>query len=219
MKERDHLAPVNRICPHEAEEDLIAAHWRTGEARRNRLVFNFGKGFGIDHFEDEIAVCMRHILTEKAAHSRSVCLQHRRFSDQALRYFLAEVMRLKYNLSLVVLLSVLGTSLSWAQTGPPLRLASEVSDRVLLLGSDASEQLLEQGRAQVLDFRLYEAERTFRRLDRQPDGSAAARYYLVSTSFLKALVTDERVYFDEFYERYDSLRLVLEDLPASRWKT
>ena len=130
-----------------------------------------------------------------------------------------EVMPLKYTLSLVVLLSVFGTSLCWAQGGQPLRLASEVPERVLLLGSDASERLLEEGRAQVLDFQLYEAERTFRRLDRQPDGRAAARYYLASASFLKALVTDERVYFDEFYERYDSLRLVLKGLPASRWKT
>ncbi len=128
-------------------------------------------------------------------------------------------MRLTYTFSLIVLLSVVSAMPGWAQVGQPLRMAAGVPERVMLLGSDASEQLLEEGRAQVLDFRLYEAERTFRRLARQPDGDAAARFYLTSASFLKALVTDEQVYFDEFYERNDSLRSVLEDLPASQWKT
>ena len=127
-------------------------------------------------------------------------------------------MRLTYILSFILLLSVISAVPSPAQVGPSLQLTSEGTERVMLLGSDASERLLEEGRAQVLDFRLYEAERTFRRLDRQPDGSAAARYYLASASFLKALVTDEPVYFEEFHERYDSLRLVLDDVPASRWK-
>ena len=128
-------------------------------------------------------------------------------------------MRHTSTLSLLLLLSMVSAMPGRAQVEQPLRLTSGVPERVLLLGSDASEQLLEEGRAQMLDFRLYEAERTFRRLDRQPDGSAAARYYLASASFLKALVTDEQVYFEEFYERYDSLRLVLEDLPESRWKS
>ncbi len=130
-------------------------------------------------------------------------------------------MRLIRCLSFMILLSLLGVWPGWAQGGGggAVRLASEGSDRVMLLRSDASERLLEEGRAQLLDFRLYEAERTFRRLYRQGDGAAAARYYLVSSSFLKALMTDEQVFFDEFEGRFDSLRQELEGLPASRWKT
>ena len=128
-------------------------------------------------------------------------------------------MRLIRGLSLVVLLSVFGAWPSRAQGGQALRLVSEGPERVMLLESEASERLLEEGRTHLLDFRLYEAERTFRRLYRQGGGTAAARYYLASTSFLKALVTDEQVYFDEFYGRFDSLRHDLKGLPASRWKT
>ncbi len=105
-----------------------------------------------------------------------------------------------------------------AQAERPMQLATEASERPMLLQSEASERLLEEGRNHLLTFRLYDAERTFRRLVRRPDGTAAARYYLATASFFKALVTDEAVYFDAFFERSDSLRRALEAMPDSRWR-
>jgi len=118
----------------------------------------------------------------------------------------------------LVVLSVVVTAPSRAQAERPMQLATEVSERPMLLQSEASERLLEEGRNHLLTFRLYDAERTFRRLVRRPDGTAAARYYLATASFFKALVTDEAVYFDEFFERSDSLRRALEAMPDSRWR-
>ena len=115
-----------------------------------------------------------------------------------------------------VVLSGVVTVPGRAQSEHPIRLAS---DRLMLLQSEASERLFEEGRNHLLTFRLYDAERAFRRLARQPDGVTAARYYLATASFLKALVTDEAVYFDEFFERSDSLRHHLDALPDSRWQT
>lgn len=82
-----------------------------------------------------------------------------------------------------------------------------------------SSDLMATGRTQLLNFRLYEAERTFRALAREPDGEPAARYYLATTSLLKALVTDEPVYFAELTARSDSLQAVLDTVPASPWRT
>lgn len=127
-------------------------------------------------------------------------------------------MRLIHRLGLLALLSMLGVGSGWAQEGRPVRLATEASDRLMLLQSDASERLLEEGRHHLLTFRLYEAERVFRHLAQRPDGVAAGGYYLATTSFLKALVTDEAVYFDEFSGRSDSLRRHLDALPDSRWR-
>ncbi|MFQ5571245.1 MAG: tetratricopeptide repeat protein, partial [Rhodothermales bacterium] len=88
----------------------------------------------------------------------------------------------------------------------------------MFLSSEESARLFEQGRQQIFDFRLYEAERIFRRLAQQPDGTVAAGYHLATISFLKALVTDERVYFDELFVRADTLRKHLKKGPVSRWR-
>ncbi|HMB92820.1 MAG TPA: tetratricopeptide repeat protein [Rhodothermales bacterium] len=82
-----------------------------------------------------------------------------------------------------------------------------------------ASDLLATGRTQLLNFRLYKAERTFRALAREPDGEAAAHYHLATSSLLKALVTDETVYFAELSARSDSLQAVLESIPASHWRT
>ncbi len=93
------------------------------------------------------------------------------------------------------------------------------AERPMLLASEASERLFEEGRGHLLHFRLIDAEHAFRRLTRTADGGPAAGYYLALASFLKALVTDERVYFDEFFARSDSLLARLDALPASRWRS
>ena len=82
-----------------------------------------------------------------------------------------------------------------------------------------TSDLLTKGRTQLLNFRLYEAERTFRTLAREPDGEPAARYHLATASLLKALVTDEPAYFAELSARSDSLQAVLDTVPASTWRT
>ena len=101
---------------------------------------------------------------------------------------------------------------------PATRLARQVG-RPMLLSQPASQTLLEEGREQLLGFRLAEAEATFRRLADQPDGGPAAYYHLSMLSMLQALIADEEVYFEAFHARSSTLEDLLEEAPASRWRT
>ena len=91
--------------------------------------------------------------------------------------------------------------------------------RPMLLSQPASLALLEEGRRQLLGFRLEEAEATFRRLADHPDGGPAAYYYLSMLSMLQALIADEEIYFEAFHARSDTLEDLLDEVPASRWRT
>lgn len=92
----------------------------------------------------------------------------------------------------------------------------QAAERGMLLETAPSEALLVEGRRHLLSFRMAAAERTFRRLGARPDGAAAAAYHLAQAALLEALMTGGA--FDVFEARADTLRRVLDALPASPWR-
>ena len=88
----------------------------------------------------------------------------------------------------------------------------------MLLQTAASEALLETGRAQILDFRLGEAEESFKALARTSDGGAAAYMHLATVAVMKLIITDEERYYASFFAWSDSLKRELADAPASKWR-
>ena len=91
--------------------------------------------------------------------------------------------------------------------------------RPMLLEATASQALLEEGRRHLIGFRLAEAEATFHELAARPDGGAAAYYYLARLSLLRAMITDDETHFNAFNARSDTLEALLDEAPASRWRT
>lgn len=84
--------------------------------------------------------------------------------------------------------------------------------------TEAAEHLVEEGRSALLQFRLNEAERVFKALNRMPGSGAAAYHHLALSSMLKLLMTDVPAYYDEFYRRADSLQLALREVDEP-WRT
>ncbi|MBT8400497.1 MAG: tetratricopeptide repeat protein [Rhodothermia bacterium] len=89
----------------------------------------------------------------------------------------------------------------------------------MLITSEPSAELLATGRARLLGFRIAEAEKVFRRLASRRDGRAAGHFHLASASLLKLLVSDRPEFYQEFYDRSDALREILDELPESAWKS
>ncbi|NNE47001.1 MAG: tetratricopeptide repeat protein [Rhodothermales bacterium] len=87
----------------------------------------------------------------------------------------------------------------------------------MLLRSPLAIGMMEEGRELLLRFRIDESEDVFYHLSRQPDGKAAAYYFLAYSSLLKLLVSDDVLYHDEFVARTDSLDRALLDVSDSPW--
>lgn len=87
----------------------------------------------------------------------------------------------------------------------------------MLLRTEASERLLEQGHRQLMDFRLEAAEQTFRQLAERPDG-VAGEHYLALSALFKGMVTDNEEHFETFFDRSDALRERLDEEPESPWR-
>jgi tetratricopeptide (TPR) repeat protein len=98
----------------------------------------------------------------------------------------------------------------------PFSLAKEFP---FLVTTEPSRQLVETGRRQLIDFRLGEAEVTFRTLYARSDGAVAAYHHLAAASLFKALMTDRPVYYEEFFERADSMLQFLKQAPEGEWRT
>jgi len=89
----------------------------------------------------------------------------------------------------------------------------------MLLSDPRARMSLDSARTQLLALRMPEGERTLRRLASHPEGAPAAYYHLAAASMLKVLLTGQDPYFDEFFERSDSFKAILDDLPSSPWRT
>lgn len=90
--------------------------------------------------------------------------------------------------------------------------------RPMLLASDASEVLLEEGRRHFFAFRMDAAEQSFRQLMQHSNGAEAAYYHLAMIALFKGMVTDEEAYFERFMARSDTLRQLLANRPPSVWR-
>lgn len=89
----------------------------------------------------------------------------------------------------------------------------------MLLRTEASVALMEEGRAALWDLRYYEAEHLFQQMQQRPDGAVAGAYHLAYLALFQALFTDSRSTFDAFYARSDALLDALGEAPASPWRT
>lgn len=88
----------------------------------------------------------------------------------------------------------------------------------MMLQTEASERLLEEGRAHLMGFRMPAAAEVFRRLAARPDGAVAAQHHLAMVSLFKALASDKEAYYDEFFERSGALDDLLDDAPPGPWR-
>jgi tetratricopeptide (TPR) repeat protein len=79
--------------------------------------------------------------------------------------------------------------------------------------------LLDRGRTQMIAFQLDAAEATFERLGAQPSGRPAAQLHLSKVALWRAMVLEQDVLYDRFFERSDALLATLETMPESPWRT
>lgn len=107
---------------------------------------------------------------------------------------------------------------TWLLAVTPICQAQQ-PEQPMLLTSEASVALFEEGRRQALDLQLEAASQTFQKLAIRPDGQPAALYHFSVISFLKGIITDEPVYYHEFWERSDAFEEAIADAPASKWRT
>ncbi|HET6567861.1 MAG TPA: tetratricopeptide repeat protein [Rhodothermales bacterium] len=98
------------------------------------------------------------------------------------------------------------------------RPAAAQSARPFLVRTGSAEDLVQQGRTLLLQLRLGEAERIFRRVAQEPGGAPAAFHHLALSSMLKFVMTDSDAYYDEFFSRSDSLQDALEQAPEGVWR-
>ena len=92
---------------------------------------------------------------------------------------------------------------------------AESAPHPLLLRTDAGEALYARGRAAAFDFQMDAARAAFAELGRVEPQSPAAAYGLESAALWQALVMERDPYAARFFELNDSLKAVLDDLPAS----
>ncbi len=89
----------------------------------------------------------------------------------------------------------------------------------MLLSSQASHEILDEGRVLFFNMQLEAAEQRFNELAERADGEVAASFHLALTTLLKSVITDDEVYYDRFDERYDRLSDALDEAEDSLWKT
>jgi tetratricopeptide (TPR) repeat protein len=108
---------------------------------------------------------------------------------------------------LVILLLVGGASARAADPGP------------MLVRGDGALALLEDGREEMIAFRLDAAEATFERLAHDPSGQPAALMHLAKIALWRAMIMEQDALYDRFFERSDRLHEALAELPDSPWRT
>lgn len=101
---------------------------------------------------------------------------------------------------------------------PEHRIRSQDTDAAMLLRTDASMALLQEGRLAIIEFRLHSAERSFTRLANSPDGRPAGLYHLAMVSFFRFLMSDAEQDRIEFEERSDELKKELDRHSDSPWR-
>ena len=98
-------------------------------------------------------------------------------------------------------------------------LAAQPVGTAMLLTSDSSRALLDEGRAALIDLRLNDAEAVLRRLQARPDGAPAALLTRTHLALYRAFLQDDDAQFAVFARRADSLDRALAPLPDSRWRS
>ncbi|MEM1042837.1 MAG: tetratricopeptide repeat protein [Bacteroidota bacterium] len=89
----------------------------------------------------------------------------------------------------------------------------------MLVERPESVALLEEGRSQMVTFRLDDAETTFERLDAVETARPAARLHLAKIALWRAMILEQDDLYDAFFDRSDALLDVLKETPDSPWRT
>src|SRR5690554_665191 len=87
----------------------------------------------------------------------------------------------------------------------------------MLVTEPAGIELLEEGRAAMIAFRLDEAEAVFTRLARMETGNPAAAVHLAKIAWWRALTLEEDEYVTAFFARSDELIEILRGEPTGPW--
>lgn len=118
----------------------------------------------------------------------------------------------------IILALIAGTGHVRAQPSPEFRPVALVSEDNMLVRSDESLHLLLDGRVDIINFRLHEAERSFTHLANLPDGRPAGLYHLSMVSFFRYLMSDDEEDRVEFEARSGELKRELNGLQDSPWR-
>lgn len=89
---------------------------------------------------------------------------------------------------------------------------------MLVRGENAID-LLEQGRAEMIAFRLDDAEATFERLAAVESGRPAALLHLSKIALWRGMIMEQDDLYDRFFAQSDRLLDALGDMPESPWRT
>jgi len=87
----------------------------------------------------------------------------------------------------------------------------------MLVQTSAGQSLLEQGRAQMIAFRLVEAERTFERLLAAEPESPAAAFHLAKIAWWRAITMEQEPLYDAFFDRAEAALSAAGAAPAGPW--
>lgn len=116
-------------------------------------------------------------------------------------------------------LTFLAVSLSCIHSSVAEQYPADSTDPdVLMLGSAEHVASFEFAWEAYLDFKLDEADRRFRILAAKDGGEAAAYLYLSSISMYRFIMTDEDHYEEEFLQRSDSLKQMLDEIEDGPWR-
>ena len=88
----------------------------------------------------------------------------------------------------------------------------------MLLTSDSSRALLDEGQAALMNLRFGDAEAALRRLQARPDGAPAALLARAHVALYRAFLQDDDAQLSVFARRADSLDRALAPLPDTRWR-
>ena len=102
---------------------------------------------------------------------------------------------------------------------PSVAVPSLADPGPMLVGTERGVALLDEGRGQMLAFRLDKAEATFERLADESGGALAARFHLAKIALWKAMILEQDDLYDRFFERNDAVLTLLGEAPDSPWAT
>jgi tetratricopeptide (TPR) repeat protein len=89
----------------------------------------------------------------------------------------------------------------------------------MLVEGDAAVALLDQGREQMIAFRLDAAEATFERLAAAESARPAAFLHLTKIALWRGMIMEQPDLYDRFFEQSDRLLAALDEVPESAWRT
>jgi len=105
-----------------------------------------------------------------------------------------------------------------AAATPAVTTAPAATPGPMLAASPEAVRLLDQGRAQMIGFRLADADQTFARMAQSDPAGPAAAFHLAKTAWWRAITMEQDALYAAFFERSDAALAALRDAPEGPWK-